>query len=117
MIAQPVKWWLNVAALTDNELWDLCREFYGNDLATMCRSFRAEVARVSDDHGFADYIKDLRLDTALPDQSGEPQDYRCGAFIAATGEQCILLSDHGGEHKFASESVQQGERTPEEREN
>lgn len=30
--------------------------------------------------------------------------YRCGCFVARTGEQCTLLSDHDGAHRFASES-------------
>jgi hypothetical protein len=28
---------------------------------------------------------------------------RCGAFVASTGEQCVLESDHDGAHRFASD--------------
>lgn len=28
---------------------------------------------------------------------------RCGAFVSATGEVCILETDHGGEHQFTSD--------------
>ncbi len=44
------------------------------------------------------------LDTALAAR----QDYRCGAFICATGEQCTLESDHEGQHVFPVGDVPEG---------
>jgi len=42
-----------------------------------------------------------RPSPATSDFIPEP-DARCGCFVAATGEVCILTNDHEGEHRFAS---------------
>jgi hypothetical protein len=30
---------------------------------------------------------------------------QCGCFVADTGEQCLLVSDHDGAHRFASDRM------------
>ena len=43
----PSDIWLNVSVMNDGELWDLCREFYGNDVASCAAGFRAAAAELS----------------------------------------------------------------------
>jgi hypothetical protein len=44
-------------------------------------------------------------------QVREEEPYRCGAFIASSGERCMLLSDHDGEHRFATRCVSSSDKT------
>lgn len=67
---------LDVSMMNDGEIWDLCREFYGNDMATCAAGFRAAVAKLS--VGATPVPKLSKLRTAADQLCNAIRDYYSG---------------------------------------